>query len=197
MQEKDINKKIPSPEIFKSLSKEEQEAVTALDTIKDFAKGSILLKERQIPKSSFFVITGLVRKFKTTEEGEEITLDFYTDDEDVFSTSLSKNPKPSTFSIECLEDSRISVTSFEQQEDMYKRFPRFERMCREATERDLHIYQEKLANYISRSPEQRYIAIMEDRPDLIDRVPQYQLASYLGVKPESLSRIRKRIASKS
>ena len=103
---------------------------------------------------------------------------------------------PSKFSLECLEDSRISVVSFEKEQEIYKRFPRFERMCRETTERDLIEYQEKFANYISWSAEQRYLDLLKNRGDLLDRVPQYQLASYLGVKPESLSRIRKRISIK-
>jgi hypothetical protein len=56
--------------------------------------------------------------------------------------------------------------------------------------------QEKLASYIINSPEDRYLDLLKNRPDLLDRVPHYQLASYLGIKPESLSRIRKRIMVK-
>lgn len=197
VEDPDLHKKVPSPDIFETLSKEEQEAVLALDSIKEFPKGNILIKEHQVPTNSFFVVSGLIRKFRINEAGEDITLEFYTDKEDVFSTSLPSNPRPSTFSLECLEDSRISVTSFKLQEEMYRRFPRFERMCRESSELSLIAYQEKFANYISRSPEERYLDILKNRADLLERVPQYQLASYLGVKPESLSRIRKRIADKS
>lgn len=196
MQDPDLHKKIPSPDLYATLSKEEQEAVMKLDSIKEFPKGTILIKELQTPTSSFFVVTGLVRKFRTNEAGEDITIEFYTDYEDVFTTSLPSNPQPSTYSLECLEDSRISVASFKQQEEMYRRFPRFERMCRESSELSLIAFQEKFANYISWSAEQRYLDLLNNRPDLIGRVPQFQLASYLGVKPESLSRIRKRLSQK-
>jgi len=70
------------------------------------------------------------------------------------------------------------------------------RMCRETAKLNLQVYHEKFANYITWTPEERYLDILNNRKDLISRVPQFQLASYLGVKPESLSRIRKRIASK-
>jgi hypothetical protein len=63
-------------------------------------------------------------------------------------------------------------------------------------ENDFGDQQETLSQFITSSPEQRYKTILKSRPDLIQRVPQYYLASYLGVKPESLSRIRKRIAKK-
>lgn len=193
--ENPINNKIPSPQIFKLLSKEEQEAMMQLDSIRDFKKGDFLIKEGAIPKSSFFVVKGLVRKFRT-KEAEEFTIDFYGAQESVYSVSSSSDPKPSKFSLECLEDSRISVVSFEKEQEIYKRFPRFERMCRETTEKSLMVYQEKFANYLSSSPEERYLDLLDNRSDLLDRVPQYQLASYLGVKPESLSRIRKRISLK-
>jgi hypothetical protein len=53
-----------------------------------------------------------------------------------------------------------------------------------------------MASYITDTPEQRYLKLLQSRPDLIQRIPQYQLASYIGVKPESLSRMRKRIMAK-
>ena len=63
-------------------------------------------------------------------------------------------------------------------------------------ESDFGEHQERMASLLTRTPEQRYLDLMEQRPDLLQRVPQYLLASYLGVTPESLSRIRKRIVSK-
>jgi len=86
--------------------------------------------------------------------------------------------------------------SLEKTKEMYRRFPRFEKMCRIKSEEDITKFQEKFSRYISSSPEERYVHLLETRPELIDRVPQYHLATYLGMKPESLSRIRKRLASK-
>ena len=74
--------------------------------------------------------------------------------------------------------------------------PRMETLNRMGVEMELQKSQEALADYILTSPEERYLNLLQTRPDLLDRVPQYQLASYLGVTPESLSRIRKRIMMK-
>ncbi|MEZ4951136.1 MAG: hypothetical protein R2784_17385 [Saprospiraceae bacterium] len=69
-------------------------------------------------------------------------------------------------------------------------------LCRVSVEEEFRKQQEALAAFITSSPEDRYLNLLENRPDLLMRVPQYHLASYLGVKPESLSRIKKRLAAK-
>lgn len=68
-----------------------------------------------------------------------------------------------------------------------------ESMSRMSLQEELNTYQEMLVTYITTNPEERYLNLLKYRPELLHRVPQYQLASYLGVTPESLSRIRKRI----
>lgn len=188
----DLNK-IPSPEVIVSLTKEEQEAVLKLDPLKEFKKGDLLVKEGQYFKESFFVIKGVVRKFRTVE-GEEKTNEFYIENEAIHSPTSSHDGQQSTFSLECLEDCKINVVSFDKEKDLYKKFPRFEKLCRISTDKQLHELQEKIAIYMASSPEERYRNILDNKPDLLGRVPQYHLASYLGIKPESLSRIRKRIA---
>ena len=188
----DLNK-IPSPDIFFTLTKEEQEAILELDSIKDYAKGAQLIQEGQYFKESYFVVKGLVREFRLIN-GEERTSNFYTEDETIHSISSSSRETPSTFNLVCSEECKISVVSFEKEKEMYLRFPRFHKMCLISTEKHVREYQEKMAIYIASTPEERYKHILENRADLIERVPQYHLASYLGIKPESLSRIRKRLA---
>lgn len=85
----------------------------------------------------------------------------------------------------------------EEEQRMFERIPKLESICRVETEKKLGEYQEQLASFITSTPEERYLNLMNTRPQLINRVPQYQLASYLGIKPESLSRIQKRILQKS
>ena len=92
-----------------------------------------------------------------------------------------------------MEDSTLVVCYPDRAEAMFKRFPKFESLCRILTEEDLGKTQEAFATFVISSPEERYLNLLKNRPGLINRVPQYQLASYLGIKPESLSRIRKRI----
>ncbi|HCM27445.1 MAG TPA: hypothetical protein DIC34_13020 [Treponema sp.] len=77
---------------------------------------------------------------------------------------------------------------------MLSEYPQLKAVCLAMSEIMAEKLQENLARYKTSTPEERYRDLMEKRPDLLQRIPQYQIASYLGVKPESLSRIRKRLS---
>lgn len=173
------------------LTKEEQVAIDKLNAEKTFEKGTILIAKGDQFKKSYYVLKGCIRKYYLID-GEEKTTFFYTENQTVL---ISKNDKNDTskFYLECIEETTCSVTTYAQEEALYKRFPRFQELCRITTEKELNKYQEMFDTYMISTPEQRYLKLLKNNKDLINRVPQYQLASYLGVKPESLSRIRKRI----
>lgn len=181
---------------FLNLTKEEQEAVTALDSRKEFEKAYVLISEGQYFRESLHVMSGLVRQFRLVD-GDEITSNFYADNESIMISSAASKDNPSSFTLICVEDSIISAVSYEKEKEICQRFPRFEKMCRLNSERELADFQNKFSKFISSSPEERYKNLLKERPNLIDRVPQYHLSSYLGMKPESLSRIRKRLSKKN
>ena len=79
--------------------------------------------------------------------------------------------------------------------EILERYPRFDILARVAMERELSVYQEMIASFITKNAEQRYLDILENKSHLIQLIPQHQLATYLGVSPETLSRIKKRIHS--
>jgi hypothetical protein len=81
--------------------------------------------------------------------------------------------------------------------EINNRFPKFELMCRKLSEELLAKQQMDFDEFRTSSPEQRYLNLLKKRPDLLQRVPQHQLASYLGIQPQSLSRLRARILEKS
>ena len=177
------------------LNEEEAKAVTECIPIKTFEKGHVLLREGQVSNESYFNIQGLVRKYYLVD-GEEKTTQFYIE-KDAISSLQSYNLKiPSNHYLECIEDCRLAILSRDKEQELFERVPAFESICRVSVEEELGAYQDKLAQFMISSPEKRYLDLMENRPDLLQRVPQYHLASYLGVKPESLSRIRKRIAQR-
>lgn len=182
-------------EKLQELSKDEQEAILKLNSVRQFKKGDILLKEGETITKSFFVLKGCVRQYHL-KDGEEKTTFFYTNDQSIFPSVSATRAQSSQHYLECVEDSSLAVTTLEQEENLMKSFPRLMDMCRVATEQQFGEYQDMFAKYVSSNAEERYLDIVENRSDLLNRVPQYQLASYLGVKPESLSRIRKRLASK-
>jgi len=180
---------------YLSLTAEEAAAFAECIPIKSFKKSDVLLREGQISRDSYFVIEGCVRKYYIVE-GEERTTEFYVEDESVASLQSYKNKTPANHYFECAEDCRLAVLNYNKEQELFKRVPKYEALCRMSIESDFGEQQETLAKFIMSSPEERYKHLLETRPDLLQRIPQYHLASYLGVKPESLSRIRKRLTKK-
>lgn len=171
-------------------------AVKQMMKVCSFKEGTILLKEGEIAKSRFHIFRGCVRQYYLID-GEEKTTFFFTEGQCFSAFASSTKKVPSTFYLACTEDSVISVVSIEKELEFYRKCPQFESMSRLGTQEELGDFQEMMASYITSTPEERYLNLMKTRPELMNRVPQYQLASYLGIKPESLSRIRKRIMTRS
>ena len=98
----------------------------------------------------------------------------------------------------CIEDSILIVGNYDpvQELEIYKKFPNLQQIVRMTTEQDFGKMQDFLSSFIISTPTERYENLINSRPDLLQRVPLIQIASYIGVTPESLSRIRKIIVSK-
>lgn len=180
---------------YLTLTDAEAEAFSECIPTQSFKKGTVLLKEGQISRDSYFVIQGCVRKYFIIN-GEERTTDFFVEDESIASLHSYTNKTPANHYFECVEDCRLAVLNYAKEQELFRRVPKYEALCRMGVEKDLSKQQEALAKFMTSTPEERYKNLIETRPDLLQRVPQYHLASYLGIQPESLSRIRKRISSK-
>jgi CRP-like cAMP-binding protein len=176
---------------YMTLTAEEKNAIIELDIFKSYKKGTVLLKQGEFSEKSYFVLQGIIRSYYILD-GEEKTTAFYTESEP-FSPLCVIDNKPSKHYVSCLEDCIIAVSTPDMEEGIFKKFPRFESLCRILSEELLAKQQLSFDDFKNSSPEQRYQHLSESRPDLIQRVPQYQIASFLGIKPESLSRIRKRL----
>lgn len=172
----------------------DEEAAVILHSfcIKTFPKGSLLLAEGQIARHSYYIFKGCVREYYLIGNEERIA-EFYLPGDSLYD-NLSKNHRqPSKKYWECLEQTTVSVFPYERELEMYRRFPRLEKICRIETEKQFGLYRDRMALFMASSPEDRYLRLLQTRPVLLEKVPQYQLASYIGVKPESLSRIRGRL----
>ena len=178
-----------------SLTEEEKEAIIALDIFRSVKKGTVLLKEGQKTNEGYFVLKGCMRAYYIID-GEEKTTDFYTELEGV-TPNCVVTKKPSDYYIATTEDSIVSVSNPDMEAEIFEKFPKFETLCRILSEELLAKQQINFDDFKNSSPEQRYLNLLQKRPDLIQRVPQNQLASYLGIKPQSLSRLRARILEKN
>lgn len=179
---------------YVSLNEEEKNAIIALDLFHSVKKGSILLKEGQHSKNSYFVLKGCIRTYYIID-GEEKTTAFFTE-MDAFTPHCVISNAPSEYFVSCVEDSIITISNADMEEEMNGKFPKFELMCRKLSEELLAKQRIDFDEFRTSSPEQRYLNLLQKRPDLIQRVPQHQLASFLGIKPQSLSRLRARILEK-
>lgn len=187
-------------ELIKSLSKyvditkELEEAINESAFIKTFRSGTILLKAGELSNECFFILKGCIRCYYF-KDGDERTSEFYTEDQAVTLSCYGKKT-PSDYYLQCMEDTIACVGTPELEEKMLEKYPVLEKMGRIIADAMMTQYQDTLSEFKTSSPEERYINLLKNRPDLIQRVPQHQIASYLGIKPESLSRIRRRIIDK-
>lgn len=180
---------------YMTLTKEEEQAIAELDLFRSYPKGEVLLKEGQYSDQSYFVLKGCIRCYYMVD-GEEKTTAFYTESEALSPVCVTDN-RPSAYYVACVEDSIVAVSNQAMEQDVFERFPRFQELCRLLSEDLLAQDRATHDDFKISTPEQRYLKLLETRPELFQRVPQYQMASYLGITPQSLSRMRKRLSSKS
>ncbi len=178
-----------------SLSEDEKSTMMSLDIFRTFKKGTTFLKEGQYSIDGYFVLQGCIRTFYIID-GEEKTTEFYTEMEGITPNCVISR-QPSEYFISCVEDSIITVSNPDMETEIFEKFPKFETLCRVLSEQLLVKNKNSFDAFKTFSPEQRYLNLLQNRPNLLQKVPQYQLASYLGLTPQSLSRIRTRLTKKN
>ena len=177
---------------YMPLTEEEKKAILDLGIFKQFRKGAILLREGQYSSYGYFVIKGCIRTYYIVD-GAEKTTNFYTEAESLNPLCVVTK-KPSEYYVACVEDSILLVGNSDMESAIFEKFPRFETLCRILSDEWLAKNKAEFDAFKTSTPEKRYLDLLENRPDLLQRVPHYQLASYLGITPQSLSRLRSRIA---
>lgn len=164
-------------------------------TVIDYPKGTILHEQGDVLNVCFFVLGGCLRQYTLTEDGGEQTIEFYTQEEAVVDFQSYKQQLPSEYSYVSVVDSTVLIGEYEIEDDMYDKYPELEKITRMMVETSFGQNQMTHAKFKQSSPEERYLDLLDNRPELLEMVPQHQLASYLGMTPESLSRIKKRLSN--
>lgn len=162
--------------------------------MKSFPKSTVLLREGDRIGNGYFILKGCIRSY-VIRNGEDKTIDFFIEEEAVIPIGSGIENLSSHY-LECLEDTVAVVSTPEQEEKILVEYPQLKEVCLAMSEVMAGKLQAALARYKTSSPEERYAYLVERRPELLQRIPQYQIASYLGVRPESLSRIRKRLSKR-
>lgn len=179
-------------ELYTHMNEEQMSAILDQIPIVSYPKGHYLVRQGEVPTKCYFVLKGCVRQFTINEEGKDVSVGFFTEDQAVNIYSQDGPNGKSAYELCCLEDSILVEGDLEVTEIMYEEHPELQAMTRFMVAQDFGQLQSQLASFLSLSPEKRYLWLLENRPQLLDRVPQHMLASYLGITPESFSRIKKR-----
>lgn len=178
------------------MSANDFENIIPLVNKKTVKKGELILRENAICQHIFFLCTGLVRMYYLNNEGEEISYRFTTEKNFFVDFQSFLTQQPSRFFWEALHDSELLQVSYASVQHIYKLHPSWNHFGRIIAERVYLQLNERVEMLLFMKPEERYLHILNTNPNLIYQVSLAHLSSYVGVRPESLSRIRKRLSGK-
>lgn len=152
---------------------------------------SLLLEEGRIADRLYLIRKGCLRLF-FCDEGRDITFQFFFEGDAVASFDSLYRRTPSLFSLESIEPAEVSAIRRDDFFALAEQYPALRKACEEKLAERFHVYQQLFLSRIRDTPQQRYEELLREHPDIIRRVPQHYIASYLGITPVSLSRIRNR-----
>lgn len=159
---------------------------------KVYPKKTILLRDGEICKFEAFILKGCIKTYFIDKDGFEIILTFATENWWVSDIASFQEQTPSKMFIETIEDCELLILTPASKQLLLEKKPSLEKMFRLMVQRHLSTYQERLFGNIALSAEDRYEIFLNKYPSLPQRIPQHLIASYLGISPEFLSRLRKR-----
>lgn len=162
--------------------------------IREYQKGEFLIQNNDFCNHTFFVEDGLLRQYYFDKNGKEHILQFFPENWFVTEYETVYFKEPSKYFIQTLEPSKIAFiddTFLKKLEDQY---PVFKDLSKQLLYNQIGVLQNRLTMLMSHSAEDRYLQFVETYPDILLRVPQTMVASYLSITPESLSRIRRDLA---
>lgn len=179
-----------------SLSEKEKELILSKIEVRNYKAKAVLLNAGEICKHSYFVNSGILRSFNINDNIVEHVLHFACEGWWIGDMYSLLSQKSGNLYIEVNEDAEVVLLSKENQEELYLKIPKLERFFRILTENSLVAHQERLMDNLSLSAEERFEKFCSKYPTLIQRVPQKQIASYIGVTPEFFSKMKAKMLKK-
>lgn len=180
---------------FLPLSEEEQTIVKEVFKERSIKRRQFILNEGDVCTINTFVIKGCFRMYTIDDKGKEHNLQFAIENWWISDIGSFYSDEPSKLYIEALENSLVLQIKKEDQLRLYKEHPKFNQIFRVLNENAFVSAQRRILQNISSSAEERYLDFIKRYPHFINRISNVQIASYIGVTPEFLSKIRKEITS--
>ncbi len=178
------------------LTNKEMEDFCNLFQNKIIKKKSFLLREGEVCKFEGFVTKGIFRVYHIDKSGAEQILYFAIENWWITDIDSFTTERPSQLFIEALEDSEVLLISKKDKEFAYTNFPKIEKLFRVMTQKTHVALQRRMIDNLSKTADQRYLDFIEKYPQLHQRLSNLQIAAYLGISHEFLSKIRSKIATK-
>lgn len=178
---------------FEMLTDKEAAIIKECTVIKKYKKGTQIIKEGQVSMDGYLILDGCIREY-FLKDGDEKTTGIYIEGDPV---NHYNDGSPSKNYLECVEDCTVSISNQELVAQLMQRIPKIITVLQQGAKETMKKAKEDMSSFMASSPEERYINLIENRPQVLNRIPQHQIASYLGIKPQSLSRLRTRILNKN
>lgn len=178
------------------LTDEEFNICTKYFVSKKLKKHQFLLNEGDVCRHVGFVNSGCLREYEIDSRGAEHILQFAIEDWWVSDLHSFLSGLPAKYNIDALQDSEVLLLERSAREELLDNCPKMERFFRLLIEANYVAKQQRIADSLSASAEERYLKFIKTYPKIFEQVPQNQIASYLGITPQSLSRIRKELLQK-
>ncbi len=166
-------------------------------TVKTVTKDEFLLRENEYCKYTFFVENGLLRQYSIDDKGKEHTISFAPENWFVSDRESAYFNQASAYYIQALENSKVIMIDADFINLLSEKIPSFTDFNNRLLHNHIRHLQNRINMLLSSSAEERYLQFIEMYPDILMRVPQTMVASYLGITPESLSRVRKELTRKN
>ncbi|MES2397031.1 MAG: Crp/Fnr family transcriptional regulator [Bacteroidota bacterium] len=176
-----------------SIPEGEFEKFFELWEFKHFNRNEFILKAGEIPKFSIFVLKGCLRQYIVNEKGEESIVYFAEERHWIGDLPSMRSRTISNFNFQAIEECELLTISADNWEQAFTKFPWWTEAHLTGYQKWASMLQQQMADLRTKTGEVRYLNLLKAKPGLFQRVPQHFIASYLGISPETLSRIRKKI----
>ena len=179
------------------INENEFENIKSLFLPRKFKRRQFLLQKGQVCKYTAFVENGCLRSYTIDDMGEEHILQFAIENWWISDQHSLLTGEPSSYFIDALEDSEVLLIDKQNYDKLINSSIKIEEFFVQLTQNNRAALERRIASFLSMTAEEKYVCMLEKYPNIVQRVPLRHIASYLGITPESLSRIRGHLAHKS